>query len=212
MSSVLSDSQYLKALILHELLLGNAPRLPTLQAQIGTERAARAWHDLAETGSIVCNEVGELLATYPLSASPTRHRVEAGAFAAWANCAIDALAVPALVGEPGTIRSTCATCGAEIAIEVEGTTLRQTPPGVVVAHGGLSDCCDRPVLEARCPYINFFCNEDHLKEWQRPSTWTGKILPLPQALAVAVDRFRPIIDVYGLVYRGSESVANPTGM
>lgn len=61
-------------------------------------------------------------------------------------------------------------------------------------------------------YINFFCNEDHLKEWQRPSTWTGNILPLPQALAVAVDRFRPIIDVYGLVYRGSESVANPTGV
>ena len=65
-----------------------------------------------------------------------------------------------------------------------------------IIYGGLADCSDRPSLEARCPFINFFCSIEHAQAWQRPQTWQGRVMPLEEALVVAVERFRPIIEMY----------------
>lgn len=52
-------------------------------------------------------------------------------------------------------------CGREIIIEAEGEVVRGLPAEMDVGYGGLADCCDRPAIDARCPYINFFCNTKH---------------------------------------------------
>lgn len=202
----LGNERQLHAHILHALLQGRSLDWIEL-LQNGVAAATRpAWEDLVHSGAVVVNESGEVIAAYPLSATPTRHIVEVGSFRAWANCAIDALAVPRMVGRSGRITSECAHCGAAITIAVDDQTVFGTPASVVVGYGGLADCCDRPALEGRCPYINFFCGMEHADSWVRPGSWVGEFLPLPRAAAVAADRFRPIIDAYRSVFSAESSL------
>ncbi len=142
----------------------------------------------------------------PCPPTPQDTSSKSGSFKAWANCAIDALAVPRMLGRSGRILSECAHCGAAITIEVAGETVLGTPASIVVGYGGLADCCDRPAIEARCPYINFFCNIEHADLWLRPGSWAGEFLPLPRAAAVAADRFHSIIDAYRSVFSPESSL------
>ncbi|MGH2372727.1 MAG: organomercurial lyase [bacterium] len=61
---------------------------------------------------------------------------------------------------------------------------------------GLANCGDKPSLEVSCPFINFFCSAQHAEAWARPDGWVGQFLPLHQAVALAVDRFHFIIELY----------------
>lgn len=199
------DPRKLQAEILHALLQGRAPDLTALH-QAGTrDELLRAWDELVQRGAVVVDRSGNIIAAYPLSAIWTKHRVEVGSFTTWANCAIDALAVPPMVGSPGRIVSECAHCRRKIIIEVEGEVVHGTPAETVVGYGGLSNCCDRPAIEARCPYINFFCSIAHANSWARPDSWVGEFLPLAQAAVLAADRFRPIIDAYRSVLSNDDS-------
>ncbi len=54
----------------------------------------------------------------PFAGVPTRHVVEAGVNRYFANCAWDALGVPAALGRPGTIRSRCAHSGEPLRLAV----------------------------------------------------------------------------------------------
>lgn len=182
-----TDARNLQAEILHALLRGRAPDLTELQQNRSPDEVLRGWNELVQRGAVVLGGSGKVVAAYPLSAIQTKHRVEVGPFTAWANCAIDALAVPHMVGQSARIISECAHCGTEIIIEVEGETVRGVPADTVVGYGGLADCCDRPAIEARCPYINFFCNMEHAGFWTRPDSWVGEFLSLPQAAAIAAE-------------------------
>ncbi len=203
------DERRVLARILSELLRRRAPTQEELSAFTGLSAVAieRILNKLQEVGAIVTGHDG-LLAAYPLSARPTPHVVELGFTAPWANCAIDALAVPAMAGRRGTIRSRCAQCGSPIAVQVEGTrALDGDPADIVVAYGGRADRCDRSSLEASCPYINFFCNIEHARLWQQPESWQGRVMPLREAVVLAVERFRHIISIYADCAPGAEAAA-----
>jgi hypothetical protein len=61
----------------------------------------------------------------PFSVVETRHRVEAGGRSWFANCAWDALGIPAALHVDGIVRSACADCGDALELEVrEGTLVR----------------------------------------------------------------------------------------
>ncbi len=202
------NGRKLQAQILHALLQGRSPdRIELLRNGVAAA-TQRAWEGLVHRGAVVVNESGRVVAAYPLSATPTRHTVEVESFKIWANCAIDALAVPRMVGRSGRITSECAHCGAAITIAVDDQTVLGTPASIVLGYGGLADRCGRPAIEARCPYINFFCSMEHADSWARPGSWVGEFLPLPRAAAVAADRFRPIIDAYRSVFSPESSFAS----
>lgn len=200
------DAGKLQAEILRALLKGRASDLTVLQQDGTSNESRRAWDELIRRGAVVVDRSGKIVAAYPLSAVQTKHRVEVGTSTTWANCAIDALAVPYMVGLPGRIISQCAYCGAEIIIEVEGVAVRGIPDDAVVGYGGLAGCCDRPAIETRCPYINFFCDSEHADSWARPASWVGEFLPLPQAAITAINRFRPTIDAYRSVFSPESSL------
>lgn len=192
------DHERLLTAILSELAQRHAVTPAGLRRLTGLgDRVDEAFADLVRTGAIVVNGESAIVAAYPLSAVPTGHVVELGALAPWANCAIDALAVPMMFGRGGLIHSTCAHCGLPVMVDVEGSMVRSAQPtGTVVAYGRLADCGDRPSLEVSCPFINFFCGREHAEAWQRPKSWQGRIIPLHEAAALAVDRFQPIIQLY----------------
>ncbi len=193
------DSRRVLAVVLFELVHRRIPERERLGVLTGLREDAvgEALTEPARVGAVVMDGGGRLVAAYPLSAVPTAHTVEFESSAPWANCAIDALAVPLMVGERGRVTSRCAHCDAPVTVEVNGRAVPDAQPiGVVVAYGRLADCGDRPSLEASCPYINFFCSVEHATAWQRPQTWQGRIVPVREALALAVESFRLIIEIY----------------
>ncbi len=193
------DSRRVLAVVLFELVHRRIPERERLAVltRLREETVGEALTELARVGALVTDGDGRLVAAYPLSAVPTAHTVELESAAPWANCAIDALAVPMMVGQRGDVFSKCAHCDAPVRTRVEGQeVLNVEPTGAVVAYGRLANCSDRPSLEVSCPYINFFCGTEHATAWQRPQTWQGRIVPVREALAMAVESFRPIIEIY----------------
>ncbi len=194
-----ADSQRVLAAILSEVVHRRVPGRERRGALTGLSEDAvgESLADLGRAGAVVLDDNGRLVAAYPLSTVPTMHTVELGSSVPWANCAIDALAVPMMVGRRGRIVSKCAHCASGISLSVEGRTLLEVQPSsVVVVYGRLADCGDRPSLEVSCPYINFFCSEEHAVAWQRPKAWQGRIVSMQEALALAVDWFSPVIEIY----------------
>jgi hypothetical protein len=54
----------------------------------------------------------------PFSVGPTPHRVEAGGRSWFANCAWDALGIPAALDAEGAVSSECPDCGEPLELEV----------------------------------------------------------------------------------------------
>ena len=59
----------------------------------------------------------------PFSVAETPHRVEAGDRSWFANCAWDALGIPAVLHTDGTIHSACPDCGEHLELEVRDGAL-----------------------------------------------------------------------------------------
>ncbi len=192
------EGQLTLAAILFDLLHGRVPTSQTLGALTGLGDAIEpALAEVVQVGAIVRDGKGVIVAAYPLSAVPTNHRVDLDSLHPWANCAFDALAVPEMVGQGGTVYSSCGCCGQAIRVVVERRTVREPDrTGVFVTYGGLANRGDRPSLEVSCPFINFFCSAEHAQAWARPSGWVGRLLPLQEAVVLALDRFHPIIELY----------------
>jgi hypothetical protein len=65
----------------------------------------------------------EILMAHPFSAVPTAYVVQSGGRAFWANCAWDALAIPAMLGADASVDARCADCGDPIRFTFNAGTL-----------------------------------------------------------------------------------------
>jgi SAM-dependent methyltransferase len=85
---------------------GLAPSLAMLAEWAGgTDAADAALRRLHDGHALVLDESGGIRMALPFSAVPTDHRVVAGGRTWWANCAWDALAIPAALGVDATIEA-----------------------------------------------------------------------------------------------------------
>jgi hypothetical protein len=182
--------------VLRRLLQGEPADLASLSTstRLSPEGVARALSTLNELGAIHVLD-GVLTAAYPLSGMPTRHRIRRDGTIIYANCAIDALAVPFMVDEIVSIESDCAHCGNAITMQMSGERIQAAHPGSLVVFHVARDCCEAgPAILTRCPHINFFCGTEHADWWRadNPGRW-GDVLSLPQAVARARERFASTI-------------------
>lgn len=110
---------------------------------------------LAGADLIALDAGGDVALAYPLSAHPSRHRVELDdGRRLWGCCAIDALGIPAMVGVAGTVVAQTPVGDREVRVQVGpvGEPLADPAEAVVlvgVAGDGTTACC-------ACPFINFF--------------------------------------------------------
>jgi hypothetical protein len=191
-----------KALLRRLLQVEPADLAPlSASTRLRPEEVAQALAKLSEAGAIHVRD-GVLTAAYPLSKVPTRHRIRRDRTIIYANCAIDALAVPFMVDEIVSIESDCAHCGETMTMQLSGDRILAAHPESLVVFYVARDCCEAgPAVLTRCPYINFFCGPDHADRWRADNPgWWGDLLALPQAVARARERFASTISLV----RGAE--------
>ena len=184
--------------VLRRLLRGQPVDLDSLSTstRLSPEEVAPVLSKLSDLGALHAMD-GVLIAAYPLSAVPTRHRIRRDGTIIYANCALDALAVPFMVEEIVSIESDCTHCGQATTVEMSGDRiLAAHPRSLVVFHVARDSCEAGPAVLTRCPHINFFCGPDHAGRWlaENPGR-SGDVLALPQAVAQACERFASTISL-----------------
>ena len=100
---------------------GTAPTPGDVARQLGetVEPVLRSWRRLREGRAIVTGEDGvSIRMANPFSGVPTEHTFESAGVRYYANCAWDALGIPAALGRGGTVRSHCAHSGEPLRLEV----------------------------------------------------------------------------------------------
>ena len=158
------------------------------------EHVLAGFQKLAEHDLIVWKE-GEacIFSAYPFSGVSTAHRVltDTGT-PLYAMCAIDALGIPFMLGQGSSIRSACFLCQQPVRLDITGGLLQRAHPSTIVVWFSERDgCC---VAEARCPLMNFFCNEEHLQAWLAKSpNEPGASLSLTEALEVGKAAFGELL-------------------
>lgn len=94
--------------------LCGASGLPAEEVRASLARLAAGRVLVLQRGS------GEILMANPFSAVPTPFLVETPAHTAFGNCIWDALGIPAMLRQPGRIRTACGCCGEAMTCEVTG--------------------------------------------------------------------------------------------
>ena len=100
---------------------GSAPSPAGVAGRLGSEvePVLAAWDRLGEGRAIVTGEDGvSIRMANPFSGVPTEHTFESAGIRYYANCAWDALGIPAALGRAGTVRSHCAHSGEPLRLEV----------------------------------------------------------------------------------------------
>lgn len=151
-----------------------ADRLETTEAAIRSELAT-----LAAADYLALDGDGQVSCLYPFSTTPTSHVIVINGQQRSAMCSIDALGIPAMLGQELDIAGRCAVCDRPIALRVgPGTIVSVTPPeAMVVARRDEAE----PAFAACCPFTVFVCSQEHAEQFIRriPGATT---LPLPDAL------------------------------
>ena len=115
------DLQVKLAVYRHFAGTGRRPSPREVAAHVGSEvePVLGAYRRLRGQRLLVLEADGaSLRMAPPFSGVPTQHVVMAGGVQYYANCAWDALGVPAALHQPGTIRSRCAQSGEPLGLEV----------------------------------------------------------------------------------------------
>ncbi|MFQ6115184.1 MAG: alkylmercury lyase family protein, partial [bacterium] len=107
----------------------------------------------------------EIISIYPFSLTPTEHQIflDDGR-RLFAMCAVDALGMPIMFDRNVKIVSQCEECKQEITIEIKDEKIvSMSHPGIMIWSPRRRGA--RPA-ETCCPKVNFFCSNNHLKEWE----------------------------------------------
>jgi hypothetical protein len=147
---------------------------------------------------------GEAVAVaYPFSATPTRHRVRVDAGAeVFAMCAIDALGMAFMLGEPTTVNSTDPGTGAPIEVSMPLTEPATWWPDQAVVIMGREGAGTS--LACTCPHTNFAASPEAARAalLEMAPAVAGEVLSMPEAIARGRDAFG------GLLEHGAQEVAH----
>ena len=121
MSRMEFETQVKVAVYAHFAETGEAPALPAIAARVGADaaRVREAYGRLREQRVLVLEPDGSSIRMAPpFSGVPTQHRVIAAGREFFANCAWDALGVPAALHLPAEVRSRCEQSGEPLHLEI----------------------------------------------------------------------------------------------
>jgi hypothetical protein len=151
--------------------------------QLGLE-ADSALASLAREDLVHRGADGEIAVAYPFSGTPTAHRVRfPDGREVDAMCAIDALGIAPMFGEPIQIESRDPLSGDEIRARVApDASVKWTPKSAVVVAGAIRSQGD--TCSGCCPVLNFFASAANAERWlaDHPEV-RGHVTPMDEAAA-----------------------------
>ena len=176
---------------------GQAPSVQDVAHALGLPFTSvlKACRTLAAADVIVWqDDTTRIMSAYPFSGIPTAHQVLLREETpCYAMCAIDALGIPCMLGQAVSIRSTCFFCHTPVTVDIKGGLLHRAYPSTLVVwlsareDGGC-------VAEARCPLMNFFCDERHLHAWHATCPQeSGTSVSVVEALEVGKAAFGALL-------------------
>jgi hypothetical protein len=137
---------------------------------------------LARAGWIDRDEEGRVTGSAGLSLTSGAHRIaiDGSEFRTW--CAYDSIGIAAALGADAAIRTECAVCDAEIALDTHGGQPPAARPEVLwLAAGGTDlrgDFCDPTVL---------LCSPDHAAAWAERQGGRGRAVDLAEATRLGAE-------------------------
>lgn len=142
--------------------------------------------DELESNDLLLRREGtqEIISIYPFSMEVTHHQIflEDGK-RLFAMCAVDALGMPAMFDKDIRIVSRCEKCKQKITVEIRNEEIvSKSHPTTLIWRTSRKE--GRPSAETCCPEINFFCSEEHVKEWKAENpelAERGRAVPLKLA-------------------------------
>jgi hypothetical protein len=157
--------------------LGAAAEQLRLEADSALEALAR--EDLVHRGAD-----GEIAVSYPFSGRPTTHRVRfPGGHEVDAMCAIDALGIAPMFGEPIEVSSRDPLTGEAIRAQVAPDGAASWEPTAAVVVAGVLDRCEES-FRGCCPALNFFASSGNAERWltEHPEI-RGQVMSMDDAIA-----------------------------
>ncbi len=169
---------------------GTPPPIPRAAERAGLlpDETQAALRELAAADVVALDDTGNLVGAFPLSAACTRHRVRVGDRPVLhAMCAIDALGIPAMLGEPGVITSSDPITHHRVTVNISADGLLELdPPDAVVLLGTSGD---GGLACSACPVIDFYASgEQALKALTQPGL-SGEVLTVADAHSLGVALF-----------------------
>ncbi|GAC1322784.1 MAG: hypothetical protein NVSMB13_01720 [Mycobacteriales bacterium] len=139
-----------------------------------------ALRTLAEAELVFLDPAGRRVAGgVPFAAEATAHQVRiVDGPTVWANCAVDALGIAAMIDCDLDIRSTDPHTGETVTADSRAGRWTWSPSDAVVFIGSSGE---GRVTDSCCPVINFFAAADHAGSYQRQHALAGVVLALPDA-------------------------------
>ena len=174
---------------------GAAPGTSSLARQARPFDVPQVLAELADGDFLCIDDVGQITAAYPFSASPTQHRVWiTGGAAVFAMCAIDALGISAMTGRPVVIESADPSTGEQVTVHVDQADSSWDPGTAVVYVGRTADGCAGPSASVCCEHVNFFATRAAAAAWaaSHPEI-TGGIVGQDRALQTGIGIFGQLL-------------------
>lgn len=177
-----------RALIDTVLATGTIPAVHELTGRLGTAaEALRAGHaSLAAADYLAFDAAGRVTCLYPFSVAPTSHIVVIHGQRRYAMCAIDALGIPAMLGQELAVEGRCAVCDAPIVLRVRPGAIAATTPSATMVVARRDE--EEPAFAACCPFTVFACGPEHADQFRRRIAGTH-VLTLAEALMHAEEIF-----------------------
>ena len=160
---------------------------PVTEAQLAAEshRPAREVADtLANWPNVHRDGHGAVVAFGGLSLRPTKHRFRVAGQELFTWCAWDTLFLPALLGEPAEVRSTCPLSGTPVGLRVDaGGVADADPTGLRVSFPALTSTSTADIVDSFCCHVHFLAGRHAAQRWldQHPG---GRVLDLYDAYDV----------------------------
>jgi hypothetical protein len=172
--------------ILRSLADGARPDAAAVQqtaSRLGVE-LGDALATLAREDLVHCDAgTGEIVVAYPFSGRPTPHRVRIGGRREVdAMCAIDALGIPFMLGEPIETVSRDPLTAEEVRTWVDPNgAVRWKPEAAAVLAG--SDRDEGPASAVCCAFVNFFASRESAERYLRETPAVrGDVISIPEAV------------------------------
>lgn len=129
------------------------------------------------------NEKGELIGA-ALTLTPTSHHFYVNGQHLYAWCAIDTLFLPAYIGQPVRVASTCPVTGQIIQLTVSPQRVEAATPASTVLSVVLNLTCSSGLGSSFCGRIHFFATREAAEEWASGTKDIG-IFTLDEAYQIA---------------------------